>query len=93
MDIEGSETEVLAEAGEGLRNVHYLACEYHHGSGLDKGNLAKILLLLETMGFDAHISKSWSYTHKFHKSRAMDFVEEPYSAIIWAKNRHWKWQS
>jgi len=88
MDIEGSEGPVLAEAERLLGNVWYLFCEYHHGLGLESDRLGKMLLLLDRAGFDTHVSKSFS--HQLGSTRRpMSFVDHPYSAVIWAKNRNW----
>jgi FkbM family methyltransferase len=88
MDIEGLEDKVLAEAEPFLGNVQQLVCEYHHGMGLASDRLGKILLLLDRAGFDTHVSKSTIYQRRaLH--RPMALVDQPYSAIIWAKNRNW----
>lgn len=89
LDIEGSEDLVLEEAKNFLENVQHIFCEYHHGNGLNTDRLGKILLLLNNAGFDTQVSKAFSFQKRSSK-RPMNFVEHPYSAIIWAKNKHWK---
>lgn len=88
LDIEGLEDAVLTESKAFLKNVQYLFCEYHHGMGLATDRLGKILLLLDEAGFDAHATKSFSF-QRSTLHRPMTFVDRPYSAIIWAKNRNW----
>jgi FkbM family methyltransferase len=88
MDIEGSEDKVLEECKHLLGNVHYLFCEYHHGNGLAKDRLVKILQILDDAGFDYQISKSYSYG-KYTSVKPMNYIGKPYSSIIWAKNSNW----
>lgn len=88
MDIEGEEDKVLKECSDHLYNVHHLFCEYHHGNGLANNRLAKILQLLDEEGFDFQVGKSWGYQDSTHV-RPFNYVTQPYSAIIWAKNRTW----
>lgn len=90
LDIEGSENVVLKEAKTSLENVQYIFCEYHHGLGLKTDRLGEILSLLDNAGFDVHVGKSWSL-HNFTVHRPMNHVANPYSAVIWAKNRNWKY--
>lgn len=89
LDIEGVEDEVLAEAEPYLNNVQYIFCEYHHGNGLETDRLAKILCLLDRAGFDAQVGKSFSFQQRTNR-RPLTFVERPYSAVIWARNRQWR---
>lgn len=89
LDIEGSESEVIASSEHLLSNVQYIFCEYHHGNGLNPNRLVTILNVLERTGFDVHISKSHN-SYKLTKNRPMRFVTNAYSAIIWAKNKKWK---
>jgi FkbM family methyltransferase len=89
LDIEGSEDIVLAEAEERLGNVHHIFCEYHHGNGLPTDRLAKILSLLDRVGFDAQVGKAFGFQGR-SRQRPMSYVREPYSAAIWAANRNWK---
>ena len=89
LDIEGSEDAVLSEAGELLQNIQHIFCEYHHGGGLKHERLAIILTVLEKAGFDTLVGKSFS-TQIGSSYRPMSFVDRPYSAVIWAKNRNWR---
>ncbi len=89
LDIEGSEDVVLAEAKQFLGNVQYIFCEYHHGSGLDTNRLGKLILLLDQSGFNIHVNKSFHFQYHTHH-RPCIFIDHPYSAVIWAKNRNWK---
>jgi FkbM family methyltransferase len=88
MDIEGVEDSVLEEAAPLLPRVHYLFCEYHHGLGLAADRLPRILALLERAGFDTQTARSYT-NHIAAEHRPMNRVGEPYSAIIFAKNRTW----
>jgi len=88
LDIEGEEDRVLAECAGALPNVHYLFCEYHQGAGLSGDRLPKILQLLEDSGFNVQVGKSYS-TQQRTGRRPMTFVDGPYSAVIYAKNRNW----
>lgn len=88
IDIEGAEDKVLADCADSLHNVQHLFCEYHHGSGLATNRLAKILALLDDVGFAVHVSKSTDNYRHTHR-RAMSFVKGPYSAVLWAKNKKW----
>ena len=90
LDIEGSEDVVLAEAGELLKNVQHVFCEYHHGAGLNTDRLGRILLLLDENGFDVQVGKSFS-SQRGTERRPMSFVGRPYSGGIWAKNKSWKY--
>ncbi len=88
LDIEGEEDRVLEECAEGLSRVHYLFCEYHQGAGLPGDRLPKILQLLADRGFDVHVGKSHGSQART-KRRPMTFVDDTYSAVIYAKNRNW----
>jgi len=90
LDIEGSEDVVLAEAEAFLGNVQHLFCEYHHGMGLDSDRLGKILLLLNRAGFEVQVGKSFCH-QRSSMHRPATFVDQPYSAVLWAKNRTWKY--
>lgn len=89
MDIEGSEDLVLEECKDSLKNVHYIFCEYHHGNGLASDRLIKILQIFQNAGFDYQVSKSFSY-NKYTQNKPMNYIGNPYSSIIWAKNSAWK---
>lgn len=88
LDIEGSEGAVLEAAAPHLHRVHYLFCEYHHDRGLASDGLVRILDLLERVGFDTQVAKSYTY-QRSSEYRPMSHVGEPYSALIFAKNRNW----
>lgn len=88
LDIEGSEDLVLCESAELLRNVRYIFCEYHHGLGLPHERLLTILSLLDEKGFDYQVAKSFSY-QATTRHQPMNYVGQPYSALIFAKNRNW----
>ena len=88
LDIEGPELEVLEEAGEKLRQVHYLFCEYHQGEGLPAERLARLLTLLTALGFDVQVGKSHSYQSATAR-RPTTYFDSNYSGCIWGKNRRW----
>jgi FkbM family methyltransferase len=89
LDIEGLEDVVLNEAKNFLGNVQYIFCEYHHGLGLREKRLANILSLLNSAGFSVHVSKSW-WAYNSTVKRPMNYVANPYSAVLWAKNKNWE---
>jgi len=88
LDIEGEEDRVLNECRGKLRLVHHIFCEYHQGDGLAQKRFGEILGLLDSEGFEFHVSKSWGW-HKMSHVRPFKFVERPYSAIIYARNKTW----
>lgn len=90
MDIEGYEDLVLEESEPFLCNIQYISCEYHQGMGLDSKRLGKILLLLDKAGFDTHLNKTFNFENTT-RHRPLNFVDEPYSAVIWGKNRNWEY--
>jgi FkbM family methyltransferase len=85
LDIEGSETKVIIEIGEKLKNIKHIFVEYHEGKFIDNNSLGKILCLLDKYGFDYHISKSLSFA-KSTKYKPMTFVGNKISELIWAKH-------
>jgi FkbM family methyltransferase len=90
LDIEGSEDVVLREARDRLGNVRHIFCEYHHGNGLPTDRLARILSLLDEVGFDAQVGKALDFQNR-SLQRPMNYVGEAYSAAIWAENRNWQY--
>ena len=88
LDIEGVEDRVLAEAEPKLSNIQHIFCEYHDGEGLDRCRLAKILTLLDRVGFDTHTSKAWA-TARRSGEKPIEYVAEPLSMCIWGKARKW----
>ncbi len=87
LDIEGAEDEVLLECGGHLQRVHYLFCEYHHLPDLPRDRLVRILALLDSLGFDIHVTKAYNFGRR-SQHRPMNYIENYYSAIIFAKNRN-----
>lgn len=56
MDIEGSEEQVLQEAGDRLTLVRQIELEFHGtGQNNDTNNLERIVTLLEDKGFDVNV--------------------------------------
>lgn len=88
LDIEGAESEVLAEADEKLANVHYLFCEFHLGGGLGSERLARTLALLERVGFDVQVGKSHNF-QETSRYRPFTHFDGAASLLIWARNRQW----
>lgn len=76
MDIEGAETDVLADCHDALNNVQHLFIEYHSYVDHSQG-LASILHILEQNGFRYYIDSSQSRTrplvkHRYSESNNMD---------------------
>lgn len=92
LDIEGPEDKVLQEAGSKLGNVHNIFVEYHDGHGLAPGRLITILNLLHDNGFELQITPSISF-QKQMAHRPIQWVGEPYSALIWGSNRRFRPQA
>lgn len=88
LDIEGAEEEVLKEAQNKLKNVHYLFCEYHFSSETSN-SLAEILRILSEEGFIYQVDKSWGYKNKTSE-RPFKYIGNKYSALIFAKNQHYE---
>lgn len=88
LDIEGSESIVLRESKDYLKNVQHIFCEYHYEIGNQSNRLGGILTLLEENGFEAHVAKSWGI-HSMTHQKPMNFVGQSYTALIWAKNKNW----
>ena len=89
IDIEGSELEVLEEIGASLCNVKYLFCEYHHGNGLSKDRLTKILKILDLYDFEYQVNKAWSFG-QYQREKQMNYADKNYSCLIFAKNKKLK---
>ncbi len=88
IDIEGAELDVLIESKEFLKNVNYLFCEYHHA--LQNPNLGKIITILEEVGFDINITKSYSYSRgtRYRPFNYLNDKEYLFSASIYCKNKN-----
>ena len=88
IDIEGAELDVLIEAKEFLKNVNYLFCEYHHS--LESPNLGKIISILEEVGFDINITKSYSYNRgtKYRPNNYLNSKDYLFSASLYCKNKN-----
>jgi FkbM family methyltransferase len=86
LDIEGSEDSVLMEAENNLANVRNLFCEVHEGLDAKTSRLLPILSILERVGFDVQIGKSYNF-EKSSRNRPMESFEGPRSQVLWAKNR------
>lgn len=88
LDIEGSEDAVLQECGDKLSRVQNLFVEYHHGLGMAPGRLQRILALLNDVGFEYQLQKSFNFATSA-PPRMLAHVGEPYSLNIWARNATW----
>ena len=88
LDIEGAEHLVLEEARPFLGNVHYLFVEVHILDGQTTRRLGSIITLLESAGFQLHCSKSWTSQSRTC-FRPFDYVHEPLTHVIWAKNTNY----
>ncbi|MBO3761556.1 FkbM family methyltransferase [Ciceribacter sp. L1K22] len=89
LDIEGVEFDAIIEAGDRLRNVHYLFCEYHADQEVNRNRLGTLLQHLTEKGFAYHISKS-SWAEKRFQSRPLTYVERGVSYGIYAVNSNWQ---
>ena len=89
LDIEGAEDAVLAECKSKLKRVRSLFIEYHHGAGMEARRLVKTLRILDEAGFDYHLQKAFNFGESTAR-RPLARVEEPYSLVIWGKNRSWE---
>ncbi len=89
LDIEGAEDAVLEESRNQLKRVRSLFIEYHHGAGMEEGRLVKILGILEGAGFDYHLQKAFNFGESAGP-RPITHVQDPYSLIIWGRNRNWE---
>lgn len=88
LDIEGAEGGVLRECAGLLHRVHHVFIEYHERHAPEKNSLPEILRILDEAGFDYEVGKSFGFQQRTEHA-PMTHLPQPYSAVIWAKNRVW----
>ncbi|MEM9421262.1 MAG: FkbM family methyltransferase, partial [Pseudomonadota bacterium] len=87
LDIEGSEGDVLLEAGESLAAVKEMCVEWHlHKEDKVSSSLDAVLSMLSKLGFIYQIGKSGNFS-KQSKYKPMQYVEKPGTLNFWARRR------
>ncbi|MGB7401719.1 MAG: FkbM family methyltransferase [Arcobacter sp.] len=86
LDIEGTELKVLREAGEKLRKIPFIFCEFHEGPGVEDNSLVEILQIFEENGFDIKITQSFRARQGNHRAFTRFFGKNTF--VIWAKNKN-----
>ena len=88
LDIEGAEGGVLRECAGVLHRVRHIFIEYHERHAPEENSLPEILRILDDAGFDYEVGKSFGFQQRTEHAPMMH-LPQPYSAVIWAKNRVW----